>query len=247
MSLAFELGRTFDVDGSWHVDSRLLRGTVIGPLSAVGRTESGDLPETIGVFFRPGRAAPFLRAAIADLTDRTIAVDDVWGTAGSRLPHQLCEVDEAARIDMLEDMLLARLGRSRQRATALDVDGLAASVIQRQGRVTVEGMARAGGVSRQHLSREFRERIGIPPKLYSRLARFQAGLACAGSHTGIDWAGAALDLGYADQSHMIAEFREFSGLTPQTLASRDWFHPFIERAKSRRASGANVTTAWSTR
>jgi hypothetical protein len=30
---------------------------------------------------------------------------------------------------------------------------------------------------------------------------------------------------------MIAEFREFTGLTPQSLASRDWFHPFIERAK----------------
>jgi hypothetical protein len=39
-------------------------------------------------------------------------------------------------------------------------------------------------------------------------------------------------MGYADQSHMIAEFRQFSGLTPQTLASRQWFHPFIERAKS---------------
>ena len=236
VSLVFELGQAFDVDGRWHIDSRLLRATVTGPLSAVGRTERGDLPETIGVFFRPGRAAPFLRAAISDLTDRTIAVEDVWGTAASRLPHQLWELDEAARIDVLENVLLARLGRGRQRAGALDVDGLAASVIQRQGRVTVEAMARDGGVSRQHLTREFRERIGIPPKLYSRLARFQSGLVCAGSHARIDWAGAALDLGYADQSHMIAEFREFSGLTPQTLASRDWFHPFIERARSRRAT-----------
>ena len=39
-------------------------------------------------------------------------------------------------------------------------------------------------------------------------------------------------MGYADQSHMIAEFRQFSSLTPQELANRDWFHPFIERAKS---------------
>jgi AraC-like DNA-binding protein len=43
---------------------------------------------------------------------------------------------------------------------------------------------------------------------------------------------AAIEMGYADQSHMIAEFREFTGLTPQMLASRNWFHPFIERAKS---------------
>jgi AraC-like DNA-binding protein len=49
----------------------------------------------------------------------------------------------------------------------------------------------------------------------------------------IDWARVALDMGFADQSHMIAECRHFSGLTPQSLADRDWFHPFIERAKSR--------------
>ena len=234
VSLSFELGQTCDVDGRWYVDSRLLRGTVIGPLSAVGRTQGGDLPETIGVFFRPGRAAPFLRVSISDLTDRIIAIDAVWGTAGSRLPNELCDLDEAARIDVLESVLLARLGRGRQRAGALDVEGLAASVVRRQGRVTVDAMARAAGVSRQHLSREFRERIGVPPKLYSRLARFQSGLVYAGSHARVDWARAALDTGYVDQSHMIAEFREFSGLTPQTLASRDWFHPFIERAKCHR-------------
>ena len=42
--------------------------------------------------------------------------------------------------------------------------------------------------------------------------------------------------GYADQSHMIAEFRRFSSLTPQMLAREKWFHPFIERAKARRLS-----------
>jgi AraC-like DNA-binding protein len=96
--------------------------------------------------------------------------------------------------------------------------------------MTVESMAHGSGVSRQHLSRLFRERVGIGPKLYCRLARFVSGLVYAG-RTGVDWAQAAVDLGYADQSHMIAEFREFSGLTPGALANPEWFHPFIERAR----------------
>jgi AraC-like DNA-binding protein len=98
--------------------------------------------------------------------------------------------------------------------------------------VTVEAVARAAGVSRQHLSREFRERIGIGPKLYSRLARFQGGLVYAGCRARVDWAQVAVDMGYADQSHMIAEFRQFTGLTPNALANRQWFHPFFERARS---------------
>jgi AraC-like DNA-binding protein len=233
VSLTFELGQMLDVDGLWHVDSGLLRGTVIGPLSAVGRTRGGDLPKTVGVFFHSGRAASFLRVAISDLTDRAIAVEDVWGAASSRLAHELVELDEAARVDRLEAVLLARLEAGRQRHRALDVEGLAAHVDRRHGHLSVGAMAHAAGVSRQYLTREFRERIGVAPKLYSRLARFQSGLVYAGAHAPVDWSCAALDAGYADQSHMIAEFREFSGLTPQTLASQNWFHPFIERAKYR--------------
>ena len=104
--------------------------------------------------------------------------------------------------------------------------------------VLFQRLADAAGVSRQHLTRVFRERIGVPPKLYCRLARFHSGLAFAGCGKNVNWAEAALDLGYADQSHMITEFREFSSLTPQTLASQKWFHPFIERAKARQNSSA---------
>jgi AraC-like DNA-binding protein len=54
-----------------------------------------------------------------------------------------------------------------------------------------------------------------------------------GCGDGMDWAQAAVEGGYADQSHMIAEFRRFSSLTPQMLARGKWCHPFIERAKAR--------------
>jgi len=47
----------------------------------------------------------------------------------------------------------------------------------------------------------------------------------------VDWAQAALETGYADQSHMIADFREFSSLTPHQLTTERWFHPFIEHAR----------------
>ena len=112
------------------------------------------------------------------------------------------------------------------------MEALAACVIRRRGQVTVDALARAAGVSRQHLTRQFRDELGIPPKLYCRLARFQSGLVYADAQTKVDWAQAAVEMGYADQSHMIAEFRRFSGLTPHALGSRRWFHPFIERAKS---------------
>jgi AraC-like DNA-binding protein len=100
--------------------------------------------------------------------------------------------------------------------------------------VSVQRLSDEAGVSRQHFTRVFRDIVGLTPKLYCRLVRFHAGLVCAGCGSAFDWADVAQRLGYADQSHMIAEFKQFSSLTPRQLASRPWFHPFIERAKARR-------------
>ena len=230
-SMVFELGRTCGSDGRWAADSIGLRGTVSGPMSGVGRTEGSDRPEMIGIYFRPAGVAPFLRIPMSDLTDRAVVVEDLWGTSGSRLPGELSGLREEDRIAHVESALLARLGAGRRWTDTVDVARLAAHVVRRRGQVTVAGLARAAGVSRQHLTRAFRAHLGIGPKLYGRLARFQSGLVYAGCRGNIKWADVAVEMGYADQSHMIAEFRRFSGLTPEALANHEWFHPFIERAR----------------
>jgi AraC-like DNA-binding protein len=237
VSMMFEIGQTFDAEGRWRAEAKIFGGTVVGPMTCVGRTDSVDLSETVGVYFRPARAAPFFDVAMSELTDAPVAIADIWGPTGSRLSSALCELNEAARIDRLEAVLLTRLRHRRQRTGALDVEGLAGSVLRGRGRVRVEAMARDAGVSRQHLAREFRERIGIGPKLYTRLARFQSVLAYSGSRANVDWASVAVEAGFFDQSHMIAEFRQFSGLTPRALADGDWFHPFIVRARPRTLTG----------
>jgi len=228
-SMLFELGRMCTLDGRWS-EVTSCGGTVTGPKTAVGRIAAGDLPQMLGILFRPSAsAASLLGVALPALTDRTIAIDDAWGGEADGLASELADLDEAGRIGRIEALLLNRLSTRKARTSTVNVERLAAWVLQQRGRTTVEGMARAGGVSRQHLTREFRDRLGITPKLYCRLARFQSGLAYAG-HRRVDWAQAAAGMGYADQSHMIAEFRQFGGLTPHELASQDWFHPFIERA-----------------
>jgi len=237
VSMLFELGHACGVDGCWRIDAPGPRGSVTGPMSEVGRTNGSERPDMIGVYFRPGCAARFLRAAMSDLADRTVAIDDVWGKNGAWLAEELSELDEADRINRLESHLLAILSEPRSRGS-IDMPAVTGHILRHRGKATIEAMAHDAGVSRQHFSRQFRERHGISPKLYCRLARFHSGLAHAQSHGKIDWAETAVELGYADQSHMIAEFRQFSALTPQALVSGRWFHPFIERAAYRaRAQG----------
>jgi len=203
-----------DARASLVVDGIRPRGELIGAISRGVDVRPDEQREVMGVYFRLGGARAFTGIEACELTDQMVALDRPWLEAGIGL-------------DRLEQMLLER--RRRAPAGRLKLRELASYIWQRQGRVSVSGLAGAAGVSRQHLTREFRAWAGVTPKLYCRLARFHAGLAYVGART--NWADAALELGYADQSHMIAEFREFSTLTPDALARERWFHPFIERAR----------------
>jgi AraC-like DNA-binding protein len=75
-------------------------------------------------------------------------------------------------------------------------------------------LAAESGLSRQHLTRRFRESVGVGPKFFSRVARFHALFHRLYKDASRNWVGAALDLGYYDQAHMISDFREFTGRTP---------------------------------
>jgi AraC-like DNA-binding protein len=202
-------------------------------MTRVGSTTLVERPAMVGVYFKPAGASVFLDLPSSEVTDRVVALDDVWGTPARDLAAELDELDEAERIDRFERALVRRLARHRPVATSIDIQGLAAWANRSRGRVSVSQLADAAGVSRQHLGRTFRDFVGVSPKVFLRLARFQSGLAYAGCGERVEWARAAVELGYADQSHMIAEFREFSSLTPYQLATERWFHPFIERAKAR--------------
>jgi AraC-like DNA-binding protein len=241
ISIVLGFGRVCDSAGQWRASPAGPSSEVIGPMTTVGLHAPQERPEMVGVYFRAAQAWPFLHVPISELTDRIIGVDDVWGDAGAQLRDDLSARNEAERVDGLEAMLLEQLERHDDGKTNVDIVGLASSVVRSSGRVSVDRLASAAGVSRQYLTRAFHERVGIPPKTFCSLTRFQSSLAYAG-RVGVNWAQAADALGYADQSHMIAEFRRFSGMTPQRLAGSVPFHPFIWRARERsRESGAQHT------
>ena len=224
-SLVMDLGATCHVGGGWT------RGTTVGTraIGALRRVggEAGARSAMIGVYLEPGACSFFLGMPAVELTDCVVPLDQVCGVRA----EDLVELDERSRVDRLEGALLDRVFHAPPSHASVDVSGLARWVREAPASMTVSRLASAAGVSRRHLTRVFREVVGVSPKRYCRLARFRAGLAYAGAGNRVQWARVAAELGYVDQSHMIAEFREFSSLTPEALATHDWFHPFILDAR----------------
>lgn len=227
VSLSFSFGSGYRVDGLWTQAEERNSGHVIGPMSAAHPAAHGDQVVEVGVYFRAVQANRFLPASAFELTDRILPLSDLWGREAISLESRLAAATcDDQLVNRLECALLRRLHGHPDRRVSVDLPALAAFVQQRHGMVTIAEVANQAGISRQHLRRIFCEGTGLSPKLFCRLARFRAALAFAAEGQRRNGAGIAAELGYVDQSHMIAEFREFSGLTPGSLLLQRLVHPF---------------------
>jgi transcriptional regulator GlxA family with amidase domain len=85
--------------------------------------------------------------------------------------------------------------------------------------MNVDQLARESCVSVRQLERQFRERTGLSPKLYARLVRFSKAWIMREKNGGLSWLHIAHACAYADQMHMIRDFKYFAGVTPGILQS----------------------------
>jgi transcriptional regulator GlxA family with amidase domain len=120
--------------------------------------------------------------------------------------------DPAEKFRVLEVALLEHLNERLQLNAAVRY---ALQEFARRSEIPrVRGLAHEAGLSRRRFSQIFREQIGLTPKLYCRLQRFQNTLKLIASGASVDWAQLALAAGYCDQAHLAHEFHDFSQLSP---------------------------------
>ena len=173
----------------------------------------------IGVHFKPGGAFPFLGLPASDLADTHVDLDILWGALAGRLRERLCEARTSAeRFHLVEEALLDRLSRGFEHHYAIPT-ALEMFTNNRGGPVVREA-AKYLALSERRFIQVFKTEVGMTPKLFSRIQRFQKTRLLIHRDPSLDWASLAIDLGYFDQSHLINEFREFSGLTPTDYIDR---------------------------
>jgi AraC-like DNA-binding protein len=89
-----------------------------------------------------------------------------------------------------------------------------ARIAAMRGNLSIRSLAADLGVTRQHLARSFALHVGVSPKVLARIVRARGVVSHARAVTDVDWSTLALDAGYYDQSHLIAEVKELTGMGP---------------------------------
>ncbi len=211
--------------GTFYQVHRLGRGLIerAAPVALVGaRTDRGinlrlqGKVDAFTIAFQPGGLKAFFGLPVAELTDSDFNAEDVIGRRASELYHRLGDVSAFAARSRIADEYLASLDPRSADADSGIVK--AATVIEwRGGNLGVAELALRAGLGMRQFERRFQREIGVAPKLYSRIVRFEAALRYKSKEPARRWTDIAHALGYHDQMHMVHDFRSLSGETPGAI------------------------------
>jgi AraC-like DNA-binding protein len=202
---------------------------VVGPHSQHWALDTSRAATVIGVHFRPGGAFPFFGVPAGELHNARVSLEALWGADAANLVEEvLAGSSPAAMFDVLERLLLgAARTFTRHRAVDFALQALSGPLAH-----NVADVAHAVGMSQRRFRERFRGEVGMAPKLYARVQRFQAVVAGVQTLRDVSWTDIAGACGYFDQAHFIHDFRAFSGFTPAqyfTLKGSDLNHVPLPR------------------
>jgi AraC-like DNA-binding protein len=177
--------------------------------------DTEEQAEVVGVQFRPGGAFPFLGVPPSETHNLHVPLEDLWGSFAKEVRELLLGARTAAEtFEILERALLARArsGFDKHPAVAFALKEFQAAPHGKTIGVVTEQI----GLSARRFADVFAKEVGLTPKLFCRVRRFQRVLRVIRVGQEIDWAEIALSCGYYDQAHFNHDFRAFSGINPST-------------------------------
>ena len=197
-------------------DVRQTPGAILGGPHATSTViDTMNMRCVVSVMFRTGAGLPFFGLPMSEVRDQLVPLDDLWNGTASAMRERVMDAptpDEKLRV--VECVLLEQV-REREADHSIVC---AASALG--GGATVGAVTDHTGMSPKRFVRTFRAHIGVAPKRFARIQRLQRLLRSLGPRPEIDWARSAVEQGYYDQSHLVNDFRELTGITPTAYERR---------------------------
>jgi AraC-like DNA-binding protein len=189
------------------------RVVLAGPRTKGCVIETSPDDRIFGIQFLPGGMFPFVRVSGGEVANSSVALSEVWGREAEAMREELLEAHSVrAMFGMVEKRLRAQLARPLALHPAIDF--ARRRFCGAPHVATVAGVLSRIGLSQRRFIEVFRDQVGLTPKAFCRVRRFQRVLETVHRKQAVDWVQVALDGGYYDQAHFIHDFQDFAGMTP---------------------------------
>ncbi len=203
-----EMGLFIDVS-----DTSSSRPILAGASSRPRVLNTAQSISMVGVSFAPGGASSLFRTPVSEIANLTVPLEELCGGSALALRAEILEAaTNSVRFRVLERYLEALLAASDAPGHPAVRYALGERRSVREVRI-VDLVGRMG-IGQRRFIESFRREVGLTPKLYQRVARFQRVLASLENHGDVVWSDVASLHGYFDQAHLIHDFNTFAGVSP---------------------------------
>jgi AraC-like DNA-binding protein len=184
-----------------------------GPRSSCFTIDCNQQERVAGVQFRPGGVFPFLRMPVSEMEEASFDMEDLWGAEASIVRERvLAAPTPRAMLEVLARCMEERLlGATRLHEAVVYMAGALNHCTEPAG---VRRVTERVGMSQRRVTQLFHEQVGVSPKTFHRVRRFQSTLRQLRGRHEVDWADLAVACGYYDQAHLAHDFRLLAGMTP---------------------------------
>lgn len=183
---------------------------------------SGDGSRMLIVAFKKGRAHPFYRFPMNEISDRVAEADLVFGRSFCDLREQLLDALSVERMFQLVEKFLLRQFQNIHLTDSPTkcIEYAVSSILHRPDLRCLRQLSDEIGYSQKHFIDLFQQQVGVTPKQYLKIIRFQKAICAIENQKRMHWSQVALESGYYDQAHFIHDFKRFSGFTPNEYMKR---------------------------
>lgn len=177
----------------------------------------------LSVWFKPGGANLFFGVPSSELLNMHLPLETLWRSDADTLYDRLREAQSPNQcFQILENALLWRLQHASPRHRAVSY---ALTIFRSDPQNTkIKDVVDRIALSPTRFIHVFREDVGMTPKQFCRIQRFQGVLKVVASKKEVDWVDVALSCGYYDQSHFINDFRRLAGISPTAYMPQSYEH-----------------------
>lgn len=174
-------------------------------------------PDTdyFGIRFVPGQSSPYLADPGKDFVEQEILLTDIMRESDRLVENVVYQSNFEDRVRTFINTRFSSAGNTKE--TPILVQYVMRRINERCGLIRIDELAEETAYSTRYINRTFQAYLGISPKFFCRVVRFQNALELLHSHPAKKTSDLVVELGYFDQAHFINEFKEFSFLTPGQL------------------------------
>jgi AraC-like DNA-binding protein len=178
----------------------------------------------VHVRFHPGAMHKMTKIPMNELVHKNIDAELIWGSEIAEINDRLCNAENYDKIPLILDaFFLKKINQIKY--GFLPIEKIGRLIIDYPTQFNLDKFASNACLSHRAFEKRFVQQIGITPKYFARISRFYQAYALKETNRDLDWLSVAIQTGYTDYQHLVKDFKQFSGTTPNKLINESNLNP----------------------